>query len=357
MAIKKITETEIARNRVMGNLPDKPSQASLYGEGPMTPSEIKAAFDKLPLLIAAAFNGLVESIGSQDDTSLAELIPTGLGETHTLRRLFSDIASGETANYLALKDGSKLQAFYESYLTDKTKSGENAPTEQTEGSVGSLYLKTKNGSVEDVYFCHGKVNGAFRWQKYVAAGGYYMPEILNRVLSFTPSDPEMPSIPSVDLDPLPKVSETDNDKVLTVEDGVWVAKALPEVEIPDPLPPITEADNNKVLTAEDGVWVAKDLPRSPVKLIAPTVWLDGTTVYTSSDSASDKDEFYLDGVFIGEGVGMLDLGELDLADGIYTLAAKSLAPPAGRYANSDFGNTLVYVVGDLSLPSAEGVSF
>lgn len=60
--IKKISQEEISRNQVEGNLPDKPSQAPLYGGRTLTPEEIKGFFDKLPKLIAERYNELVAAV-------------------------------------------------------------------------------------------------------------------------------------------------------------------------------------------------------------------------------------------------------------------------------------------------------
>lgn len=60
--IKKISQEEISRNQVEGNLPDKPSQAPLYGGRTLTPEEIKGFFDKLPKLIAERYNEIATAV-------------------------------------------------------------------------------------------------------------------------------------------------------------------------------------------------------------------------------------------------------------------------------------------------------
>ena len=54
---------------------------------------------------------------------------------------------------------------------------------------------------------------------------------------------------------LPKVTSSDNGKLLTVVSGKW-AKADAPVE----LPAVTAGDNGKVLTVADGAWSAENLP-------------------------------------------------------------------------------------------------
>lgn len=58
-----------------------------------------------------------------------------------------------------------------------------------------------------------------------------------------------PSIP----DPLPAVTSSDNDKVLTVVNGAWAAQSAGSG-----LPAITSSDNGKVLTVISGEWIAQD---------------------------------------------------------------------------------------------------
>lgn len=57
------------------------------------------------------------------------------------------------------------------------------------------------------------------------------------------------------LKELPKVTSSDNGKVLSVVNGKW-AKADAPVE----LPAVTASDNGKVLTVADGAWSAANLP-------------------------------------------------------------------------------------------------
>ena len=93
--------------------------------------------------------------------------------------------------------------------------------------------------------------------------------VTDGVLTFSPTDPDMPTLPDTPIDPLPKLDTADDGKVLTAEDGVWRAKSLPDVTHPKELPTAEEADEGKVLTVKAGaaVWeaVAKEecLPELP----------------------------------------------------------------------------------------------
>lgn len=83
---------------------------------------------------------------------------------------------------------------------------------------------------------------------YVALGGTasnvgnitIIPEMINAIATY---------IGSGGVTELPKVTATDNDKVLTVVEGEWAAAAT-QTE----LPAVTVDDNGKVLKVVDGAW-------------------------------------------------------------------------------------------------------
>ena len=125
------------------------------------------------------------------------------------------------------------------------------------------------------------------------------------------------------------------------------------------LPPVTEADNNKVLMVEGGVWVAKS---HVVHADAPLLVIEGTmaTATTTSLFGNGVYQFYADGKKIGSSTlaGQLDLSTVELAEGIHSITA-TLQVSDSAYRVSDHSNAVVYVVGELAkeLPTAEGVSF
>ena len=104
MSIKKITQKEILENGVK-SLPTRPSTPSLYKGKLLSAEELKAAFDKLPTLIAERFNTLLASTGLFDEEdpkdAFAELIATELAPSHSLKNFFEDVKSGNLALYLA----------------------------------------------------------------------------------------------------------------------------------------------------------------------------------------------------------------------------------------------------------------
>lgn len=58
---------------------------------------------------------------------------------------------------------------------------------------------------------------------------------------------------------LPKIYVSDNGKVLTAQNGEWVAKAIPNTDSGNSnLPVVSGSDDGKYLIVENGEWVAKD---------------------------------------------------------------------------------------------------
>ena len=109
MSIRKITKTEAATLGV-SSLPNRPSAPTLYNGEAMTASELRAAFDRLPLLVAERLNALIDSAGlyaeEEAKDTLASLIATGIMEGHSLSDLFAEIKSGDLARYLSV-DGER----------------------------------------------------------------------------------------------------------------------------------------------------------------------------------------------------------------------------------------------------------
>ena len=121
MNTKKILSDEIT-DKTVASLPSRPTAPTSFGGKGYTASEMKAAFDRLPLFIIERFNMLLDDISSQDEGSLAAEIPTGIADGHTLSHLFTDIENGELANYLNLGDVT-LSEFITA-LTEKNKTFE-----------------------------------------------------------------------------------------------------------------------------------------------------------------------------------------------------------------------------------------
>lgn len=109
MKSKKITESDISALRV-SSLPTRPTAPAEFGGKGYTPKELKEAFDKLPLYIIECYNALIEDICAVRDSSVSKMMQTGIRPQHTLSELFSDIESGQFADYLSVF-GSTLTEF------------------------------------------------------------------------------------------------------------------------------------------------------------------------------------------------------------------------------------------------------
>ncbi len=104
MKSRKITEADIAEMKI-SNLPTRPTSPQAFGGKGYTASDMKAAFDKLPLYLVDCFNKLIEDITGEDGESILNAMKTGINETHTLSDLFSDIISGSFIMYAAGPEG------------------------------------------------------------------------------------------------------------------------------------------------------------------------------------------------------------------------------------------------------------
>ena len=99
MNATRITDEEIA-GMTVSSLPTRPTSPTAFGGKGYTSAEMKAAFDRLPLLLVERYNSLLDDIESLGEGSLAESIPTGINEGHSLGDLFSDVESGNLASYI-----------------------------------------------------------------------------------------------------------------------------------------------------------------------------------------------------------------------------------------------------------------
>ncbi len=103
MNATKITDGELEAARV-ASLPTRPTAPTAFGGRGYTATEMKEAFDKLPLLLTERYNLLIDDALALGEGSLADSMPTGLSEEHTLADLFSDIGNGNLASYLKVGD-------------------------------------------------------------------------------------------------------------------------------------------------------------------------------------------------------------------------------------------------------------
>ncbi len=99
MNATKITDGELCEAKI-SSLPTRPTSPTAYGGRGYTATEMKEAVDRLPLLLAERYNLLLDDISALGGGSLADSVPTGLSEEHTLSDLFGDIENGNLASYL-----------------------------------------------------------------------------------------------------------------------------------------------------------------------------------------------------------------------------------------------------------------
>lgn len=107
MKAKKIQTSDIS-DILVSSLPSRPTAPRSLGGMGYGASEMKHAFDRLPLYIAERYNELISDIKSLGDDSLAAAIPTGIKNGHTLNALFDDIETGELATYFGFLGKSLL---------------------------------------------------------------------------------------------------------------------------------------------------------------------------------------------------------------------------------------------------------
>lgn len=114
MHANKITDTEVNKNRI-GSLPTRPTASAAFGGKGYTATEMKEAFDKLPMLVIDRFNTLLDDIRRSDEEGLTAAIPTGIYTGHSLQNMLLEIPSGEFAGYLKVGDESLASAIANIY--------------------------------------------------------------------------------------------------------------------------------------------------------------------------------------------------------------------------------------------------
>ena len=110
MKATTITENEI-KNLKVASLPTRPTSPKSFGGNGYTATQMKEAFDKLPLFIIEKFNALISDILDTGADSIAHEIATGIKSGHTLSDMFEDISNGSFLNYVMLDNISLLRHF------------------------------------------------------------------------------------------------------------------------------------------------------------------------------------------------------------------------------------------------------
>lgn len=119
MKTTKILPSETDHLRI-SSLPTRPTAPTEYGGRGYTSADMKAAFDKLPLLIIERFNSLMDDIADDKEHSLLSALSTGLYEGHTVSDLIDDLKNGSFSAYLTVS-GESLAAVIEGMRYDIEK--------------------------------------------------------------------------------------------------------------------------------------------------------------------------------------------------------------------------------------------
>ncbi len=104
MKSKIITDGDINDKKV-ASLPTRPTAPAAFGGKGYTATELKEAFDSLPLFLVEKYNELILDIRGEEGGSVTDTIKTGLFDTQTLADFFSDVLNGNLLTYLAAPNG------------------------------------------------------------------------------------------------------------------------------------------------------------------------------------------------------------------------------------------------------------
>ena len=279
MKIKPISEEEIRKTKIQGNLPNRPTQNSLYNT-PMTSEEIKAILDALPLLLAERLNQVI----NQNNEEISLLPPVTENDNEKVLTVQNGewvakhISTKETLPYIFLGNSGNIgdEVTYEKIVNDKFHLFYYAEDD-------AFVLLTPSGMLNDgdVVLFQGVMlegdtptatlyqitlfqNQSWTVSKYPLSSGKgeagtdgksaYEIAVSH---GFLGSEEEWLASLKAESAVLESVTTADNGKFLGVKNGkaVWLT-------LENPLPSITAADNGKVIGAEDGKWVLKT-PKTP----------------------------------------------------------------------------------------------
>ena len=109
MKSKKITDGDINDKKV-ASLPTRPTAPAAFGGKGYTATELKEAFDSLPLFLVEKYNELIADICGEDGGNISDAMKTGISETHTLADLFQDVVNGKLVTYLSAPTGTVAES-------------------------------------------------------------------------------------------------------------------------------------------------------------------------------------------------------------------------------------------------------
>ena len=138
--IERILEGDIADMKI-SSLPTRPTAPVSFGGKGYTSTEMKEAFDKLPLYIVDKLNEIIDALNCTGDDSLAASIMTDIDAGHSLMDVFYDITSGNFAHYLTVED----ESLY-SLITELVRSVNAIKRDMGEGYTASDFVTLDCGS-------------------------------------------------------------------------------------------------------------------------------------------------------------------------------------------------------------------
>ena len=103
MTTKPISNEEYSPLKI-ANLPTRPTAPLEFGGRGYSPTELKCAFDALPMLAINRINSLLADICCEGEDSISGEIKTGIKSAHTLRQFFNDLTDGQAAAYIRVLD-------------------------------------------------------------------------------------------------------------------------------------------------------------------------------------------------------------------------------------------------------------
>ncbi|MBO7740873.1 MAG: hypothetical protein J6S34_05045 [Clostridia bacterium] len=276
MIVKPISDEEIRNLQIQGNLPNRPTQRSLYPDNTLTPEEVKAAFDRLPKYLAEKLNEVIRCTNEE-----SSLLPTITAEDNDKvltaqngKWILKQVLAKEELPYFFIGKSGKIEddAIYQKILKDKltlfyVTEGDSlvllTPSAlQGDGKIFLLkgMLLSKEEPLATLYQITLLPDKSWTLSEYSlsreesASGidGKSAYEIACEY-GFDGSEEEWLASLKANCEILENISSADNGKVLGVENGnaAWVK--------PDecPLPSITSEDDGKIVSAENGKWVVK----------------------------------------------------------------------------------------------------
>lgn len=158
MTVTKITDADISGIRV-SSLPSRPTAPKSFGGAGYTATQLKEAFDRLPLYIISRFNELIDDLTREGEDGVLGSIPSGIEENHTLADLLSDVVTGNLASYLNVLGSSLaeqvssireelelLRTSYGSSISDVNASLETVKS--IEESIAEIYAVLESTDLE-----------------------------------------------------------------------------------------------------------------------------------------------------------------------------------------------------------------